>query len=467
MTTYGPYTTSGGTTYWLRFPDDNPTFQTAEVGFDIDADPEPDVFVPYTEFMLLPGVDDADKAEVAAKVRTFVEAPTPAPISDIPAPTGINNRSNPYYQKRNHVKLARADSNRSEFFGTIGGVGGPAIVTRPVIAGLAAPDEVLSLVVAPVWDGTEVSTGQEWYVNGSATGVTSDTYTLPSVVLATDKFELRATATDDEGQTATSRSNTIVMVTPQLEIPDELLVEGSNTFDLADYAVGYVESYDATGAGVESISGSVVTVVNQAGVYNITCTASNPAGIATAVTTVRVVPTNEYVNAAFVGGAASGPSDGNNPPNNHIIGFNTINSAPIDNGDGTFSWEINPLGETGRSYLAYSMADNHPDLRIGDSITLSWKLRDFTGTRTIALTASSGSLNNVDLLYGNQRTVPNSLATVQVTATVTELPFEAQFRIGVGPTTDRAEYNVISDPIAFIVDPPDTPTADMWTLEVA
>lgn len=37
-------------------------------------------------------------------------------------PTGPNNRINPYYQKINNVRLARVDYNRTEFFGTIGGV---------------------------------------------------------------------------------------------------------------------------------------------------------------------------------------------------------------------------------------------------------------------------------------------------------------------------------------------------------
>lgn len=38
------------------------------------------------------------------------------------APTGPNNKSNPYYAKRNHVRLAKVDRNKREFFGTIGGV---------------------------------------------------------------------------------------------------------------------------------------------------------------------------------------------------------------------------------------------------------------------------------------------------------------------------------------------------------
>jgi len=345
--------------------------------------------------------------------------------------------------------------------------GGPVLVTPPVISGSVGPGFVLSLDQAAVWDGTEVDSDQEWYVNDTPTGVVGDTYTIPAGVGPTDVFSLGATATSDLGVVTEASSNSLVMIPPQLEIPDELLVEGSNTFDIADYTAGYVESYDATGAGVESISGSVVTVVNQSGLYTIRCTASNPAGPATADVTVRVVPANEYVNAALAGGAPSGPADGNNPPNNHTIGFNTVNSAPIDNGDGTFSWKINPLEETGRSYLTYSLADNHPTLQVGDSITVSWKLRDFSGVRTIALTTSVGSLNNVDLLYGNQQSVPNSLATVQVTATVTGLPFEAQFRVGVGPTTDRAEHAVVNDPIAFVVDPPDAPTVDMWILELA
>lgn len=43
------------------------------------------------------------------------------------APTGTNNRDNPYYARVNHVKLARQDRNRAEFAGTIGGEAGSSI----------------------------------------------------------------------------------------------------------------------------------------------------------------------------------------------------------------------------------------------------------------------------------------------------------------------------------------------------
>ena len=37
-------------------------------------------------------------------------------------PSGTNNKANPYYKRINHVRLARSDYNKSEFFGTVGGV---------------------------------------------------------------------------------------------------------------------------------------------------------------------------------------------------------------------------------------------------------------------------------------------------------------------------------------------------------
>lgn len=37
------------------------------------------------------------------------------------APTGRNNRANPYYAKIHHTRLAKCDYTKTEFFGTIGG----------------------------------------------------------------------------------------------------------------------------------------------------------------------------------------------------------------------------------------------------------------------------------------------------------------------------------------------------------
>lgn len=42
----------------------------------------------------------------------------------VDAPTGLRNKLNPFFARVNHAKLARVDKNKTEFFGTIGGVGG-------------------------------------------------------------------------------------------------------------------------------------------------------------------------------------------------------------------------------------------------------------------------------------------------------------------------------------------------------
>lgn len=327
------------------------------------------------------------------------------------------------------------------------GASGPGLVTAPVIRGFIGPDEVISIQTPPVWDGTEISTEQEWYLNGNPTGVIGDTYTLGATVDPTDAVYLEVRATNAEAQTSARRSNTITMVIPQIELPDAFLVEGATTIDLAVYSYGYVTEYTATGAAVESLVGSVVTITNAAGDYTLTATATNPIGTAQSEAPVKVVEANEYQNAPLLGGAASGPGIGDNSPTAHTIGFNTVNSGPIDNGDGTFTWDMNPEQALGRSYLGYDLAANHPVLNVGDVIKFTWVVEELSGFRTLCLTASGTS--GVSIVTGNDRTSPNQSTTVDLTVTIEDPSYAATFRVGVGPTTNRRDHMRVSNPIAF------------------
>lgn len=58
-------------------------------------------------------------------------------------PSGPNNKANPYYKRINTVRLARGDSNRTEFFGTVGG-GASAGSQSLTISFAAVADPVLS-----------------------------------------------------------------------------------------------------------------------------------------------------------------------------------------------------------------------------------------------------------------------------------------------------------------------------------
>ena len=73
---------------------------------------------------------------------------------------------------------------------------------------------------------------------------------------------------------------------------------------------------------------------------------------------------NDYVNTKFLGGAASGPSDGNNPPTAHTFGANTVSSRPIDktaSGNEQYAWQFNPTRASGQSYLSYDVKANNPN----------------------------------------------------------------------------------------------------------
>ena len=158
---------------------------------------------------------------------------------------------------------------------------------------------------------------------------------------------------------------------------------------------------------------------------------------------------NIYVNPTLAGGAASGPIDGSNPPDNHTIGFNTANSGPHAAG-----WEMNPEGDTGRCYLAYSLQGNNPGLSVGDIIRLSVDIEQVTGLGTNALSASavSGLIlgNNDSFVEAGERRI------VTLEAEIDDETYTAQLRMGTGVTNNRTEHWIIYQPsrLEVVLPPP-------------
>ena len=223
MAQFGPFVTSLGTKYWVRSRNTTPI--QIFVGFDIDSDPLPDIWMRYTLF-LETDIEYQDKYEITNKILELIPdapiSPLPPPVSATggEAPTGVNNRSNPYYARENHVRLARSDSNRSEFFGSIGGVpNGPSIVTSPIISGEVLPNEVLTLTQVPVWDGTETSSSWVWTADGVEIAGSTDavTITVPTSNIAA-RYRVVASATNVEG-TSVANSNELLLEAPVLETP--------------------------------------------------------------------------------------------------------------------------------------------------------------------------------------------------------------------------------------------------------
>lgn len=64
----GPFNTSG-VKYWLLAQNATPTEAMVSVGFDIDADPNPDVFVPLKTFIDNPDLDPKAQAAIRAKAQ--------------------------------------------------------------------------------------------------------------------------------------------------------------------------------------------------------------------------------------------------------------------------------------------------------------------------------------------------------------------------------------------------------------
>ena len=160
-------------------------------------------------------------------------------------------------------------------------------------------------------------------------------------------------------------------------------------------------------------------------------------------------PVNIYANSALAGGAASGPGPGSNPPTDHTIGFNTADSGPIDNLDGTFDWDMNPLLASGRGYLTYDFAANNPGLALGDEIEFTWLVTNFSANDFTVL--STPNLTGMTTDFINNRVTGLTTQIVGFLATITDAgTYSSTFRIGLGITSNATNHLRISEPKAFI-----------------
>lgn len=158
---------------------------------------------------------------------------------------------------------------------------------------------------------------------------------------------------------------------------------------------------------------------------------------------------NLYVNWELIGGALSVSPDAF-PPTAHALGFNqVVTSAPIDNGDGTFSWHSNVNAETGRQYLAYDLVANNPTLPVG-KYRFSYDVVN-TGVEANAQVFSAPSANNMTITYINRDVGGvGQKATVAVDLEVVgPISGGSASRLGCGHTTTNARSCIISNPKLF------------------
>lgn len=159
---------------------------------------------------------------------------------------------------------------------------------------------------------------------------------------------------------------------------------------------------------------------------------------------------NEYLNPELAGGAASGPGAGgaSNPPTNHGIGFNTVDSFP--SGNSPFRWEINPSEESGRAFLDYDIAVNHPGLTVGTVLKFQYAVANFSAANYGAAIAVSGD-SNVGIEYKGRTAVAQRVSEVRVDVTILDPSYAARIRVGVGTTSVRTEHLSVFNPRLEII----------------
>ena len=161
--------------------------------------------------------------------------------------------------------------------------------------------------------------------------------------------------------------------------------------------------------------------------------------------------TNLYLNPQLAGGAASGPIDGDFPPDDHGLGFNTTTGVPEDIGSGNFQWHFNEARISGRAYLTYDIAVNHPGLVIGTNYRIRWLARNLTGSNYGAALNVSNVVD-IDLVDDHRAAAPNSTTELFTEFRVTSGAYAAIARIGVGTTSNNVVELEIFEPLFVDLD---------------
>ena len=151
-----------------------------------------------------------------------------------------------------------------------------------------------------------------------------------------------------------------------------------------------------------------------------------------------------YVNPELAGGADSGPIDGNFPPTAHSLGFRTVTGNPEAQGGGIFHWHFNAEIDSGRCYLVYELINN-PGLIVGKTYRISWNVENLQGSNYGAA-LNIANLTDVTILDSNTAAIAGTTSTLFAEFTVDDTGFAAQFRVGVGTTSNNTTELVVSNP---------------------
>ena len=151
-----------------------------------------------------------------------------------------------------------------------------------------------------------------------------------------------------------------------------------------------------------------------------------------------------YVNPELAGGADSGPIAGNFPPTAHSLGFRTVTGNPEAQGGGIFHWRFNAETASGRCYLVYELINN-PGLIVGKTYRISWNVENLQGS-SYGAALNIANLTDVTILDSNTAAIAGTTSTLFAEFTVDGAGFAAQFRVGVGTTSNNTTELVVSNP---------------------
>ena len=151
-----------------------------------------------------------------------------------------------------------------------------------------------------------------------------------------------------------------------------------------------------------------------------------------------------YANPELAGGADSGPIGGNNPPTSHTLGFRTVSGNPEDQGGGVFHWHFNAEVASGRCYLVYELTNN-PGLTIGNTYRISWEVENLQGSNYGAA-LNIANTTDITIIDSDTAAIAGTTSTLFAEFTVDGAGFAAQFRVGVGTTSNNTTELVVSNP---------------------
>ena len=224
----------------------------------------------------------------------------------------------------------------------------------------------------------------------------------------------------------------------------DAVVQGGASFPVASYNVYLRDVFVENTTNLLAYLNPVIGISSQysAGAVD---TDGNEGALGSALFTHD--PVNIIANTELAGGALSGPSDGNNPPTDWSIGFNTAVSQPIDIGGGFFEWEQNHPQDNARCYLTFQL-DSHIGLVVGAVYRVTMEMESINDSAVIVLSVSSATDVTVDLVQN--RIFSGETNDVIADITIDDTGYNANIRMGIGVTSGVTAALTLRTPAMYL-----------------